>query len=66
MGSVGLNKVGKLVRMARLARFVKVFHIKNELFQRVLKYLSIGPGTRRLVFMTVVLILVQHAFACVW
>lgn len=67
--TVGLSKIGKmyrLIRLTRMARMFKVLHLRNNLFKAITDYLNIGFGTRRLLFLTLVLVLLQHVVACLW
>lgn len=49
-----------------MARMFKVLHMRNHLFKAITDYLNIGFGTRRLLFLTLVLVLLQHVVACLW
>ena len=44
----------------------KILHAKNHFIKVVTKLISINTGARRLLFLTLILILLQHVVSCVW
>lgn len=44
----------------------KVLHAKNHIFKVMSEYININLGMRRLIFMSLILILLQHVVACIW
>jgi hypothetical protein len=58
---LGLTKIGKLyrlLRLTRLLRMLKLMHNRNKFIQQLADYMKIGPGMRRLLFLSLLLILV--------
>lgn len=56
----GLSKISKmyrLVRLTRMARMFKILNLKNNFIKKITDTLNIGLGTRRLLFMTLILML---------
>lgn len=65
----GLNKISRmyrLVRLARVSRMMKVLHEKNNFIRKITKYINISIGARRLLSLTLILILLQHVTTCIW
>lgn len=65
----GFNKISKLyrlVRITRISRMFKILHAHNHFIRIVTDYIKIGDGSRRLLFMTLFLILLQHVVSCFW
>ncbi len=68
-GTIGLSKISKmyrLIRLTRMARMFKVLHLRNHMIKNITESLKIGIGTRRLLFLTLILILLQHVVSCMW
>jgi hypothetical protein len=67
--TLGLARIGRLYRLMKLARLIKAMKMiykSNDLVRAVIKYLKIGPGLRRLLLLTIILVLLQHLAACLW
>lgn len=65
----GFNKISKLyrlVRVTRISRMFKILHAHNHFIRMVTDYIKIGDGARRLLFLALILILLQHVVACLW
>lgn len=68
-GTIGLSKISKmyrLIRLTRMARMFKILHMKNHLFKVITEALKIGISTKRLLFLALILILLQHVVSCLW
>lgn len=60
------GKLYKLIRMTKIARFIKIIRIKNKLVKHLAEMLKIGTGTERLVYLLLTFIVLLHLSACIW
>lgn len=67
--SNNLSKVAKMYRLVKITNMSRVFHIlttKNLVFQTLANLVKFQVGTRRLLFLFLVMILLQHVISCLW
>ena len=66
---VRLAKIGrlyKLIKLTKLLRVLKIVKERSKLLKYVREVVKLGFGFERLVFMTIIFLLVTHIIACLW
>jgi hypothetical protein len=61
-----IGKISRLIRLTKLLRLIKMLNLRSTFLKTLADKLKISAGTRRLFFLSLVLLLLQHAFSCVW
>jgi hypothetical protein len=67
--SLSFNKMAKMYRLVKLmkvSRMLKVIKDKMTIFEKIQRFINIGTGTRRLLFLMIILFLLQHVTSCLW
>ena len=60
------GRLYKLVKLSRIMRVLKVFKENNKLMKFMLKFLKIGMGMERLLFLFLMFVVVLHVISCLW
>lgn len=66
---VRLAKIGrlyKLIKLTKLLRVLKIVKERSKLLKYVREVVKLGFGFERLVFMTIIFLLITHIISCLW
>ena len=61
-----IGRLYKLIRLIKLVRLLKIAKVRNRIVKNLSEALKIGVGFERLVFLTLLFILLVHVIGCVW
>jgi hypothetical protein len=61
-----IGKLYKIVRMTKMVRLLKIAKVRNNLVKNVVEALQIGVGFERLLYLSVIFMLMVHVIACFW
>lgn len=64
-----LAKIGrlyKLIKLTKLLRVLKIVKERSKLLKYVREVVKLGYGFERLVFMTLIFLLITHVVGCLW
>lgn len=66
---VRLAKIGRLYKLIKLTKLLRVFKIvkdRNRFLKQVKNIIKLGNGFERLMFITLVFLMITHITACLW
>jgi hypothetical protein len=66
---IRLAKIGRLYKLIKLTKLLRVFKIiteRKKVLKSFQKYNPLGPGFERLMFITIVFLMITHIVACLW
>ena len=61
-----LGRLYKLIKLTKLLRILKVVKDKNRFLKQVKNIIKLGHGFERLMFITMVFLMITHITSCLW
>jgi hypothetical protein len=61
-----IGRLYKIIKMTRMIRILKIVQVRNRFVKNLTEMLQIGVGFERLIFLSLILLVLQHVIACLW